>query len=248
MISHNSALEQTAATSRSWQRAQDAQRKAPARQERSVPPLLTAGVRPSESRPSHRGDAAIALVLLLCLVPLGLGCVAEKTRSTVHVIGTFSESEVYLYGNDEPSPYTLAMTDSVLLINGVQIFPALRSQPDRPTHRPEAASKPAKRFWPFSEPEGQGAPVSRHDLVAQEARLDSTLLAEGCLMIVTSVAGLIAPNRPTLKAAIHEEIRAARASDSVSVEPHHWRGSYISPYAAREFRSPLKLEREDTGR
>jgi hypothetical protein len=41
----NNALEQTAATSRSWHRRQEVDSKGLARQERSVPPLLTAGVR-----------------------------------------------------------------------------------------------------------------------------------------------------------------------------------------------------------
>jgi hypothetical protein len=41
----NNALEQTAIPSRSWQRRQRSVSTGPARQERSVPPLLTAGVR-----------------------------------------------------------------------------------------------------------------------------------------------------------------------------------------------------------
>jgi hypothetical protein len=53
-VTHNSALEQAATPSRSWQGRQDARRTAPAGQERSGSPLLTAGVMHIDVDPGWR--------------------------------------------------------------------------------------------------------------------------------------------------------------------------------------------------
>jgi hypothetical protein len=66
----NNALEQPAVTSRPWHGRQEVDSKGLARQERSAPPLLTAGVRPLSSRPcGHR--LSVIFVLSVSLVVAG---------------------------------------------------------------------------------------------------------------------------------------------------------------------------------
>jgi hypothetical protein len=115
----NSALEQTAATSRSWQRRQGARSGADARQERAGPPLLTAGVRCVGSPvrrtvPLHLEILAILPAVLLALGGCGLATVCKRSGS--HPIDSSC-----LVSSLTPGEEVWVYTDAGRVVHGVYV-------------------------------------------------------------------------------------------------------------------------------
>ena len=82
----------------------------------------------------------LTVLLSLSLSVLVLSSATIKVAGGDAALYTFDVGEVYLYGNHVPPPYTLAVTDTALLLNGVPIYPKIRLSADRSdtiTVRPE---------------------------------------------------------------------------------------------------------------
>jgi hypothetical protein len=80
----NNALEQTATTSRSWHRRHGVGSTAPARQERSGPPLLTAGVRFLFRNSTSLREVAARLVALIIASVFGFLVATDAKCQTRH--------------------------------------------------------------------------------------------------------------------------------------------------------------------
>lgn len=100
---------------------------------------VTPGVRPFALRRRTILHRLMAMPVI-CLAVLSLCCGKQPAGSNAQVVAVFDQGELYLYGNTEPPPYVLAVTDSALLINGVRVYPKIPSHQSPPVAVSQASS------------------------------------------------------------------------------------------------------------